>query len=373
LHYAAELGNINLVRLTLDNIRSVEVNNDGVDARSALGTTPLMLAAGQGNYGAVEELVRSGADVNITNNKGETALDFAAHAGYASISQLLIHHGADIHKAKVFQMLCLGSSEKENQEMMSLRSQDKERDMASWNALMRNSYMNDVLEVKQSLESGTDIEATAIDGRTALMIAASKGNHKVVELLLDMGANIDATSNKGWTTLMNAVKYNDRGTLDLLLSRGADVNHLSPDHSTALTEAAQRNLTGIMKSLLQCHADPESRSSHDWTPLMHCCYRGDREGVALLLAAGASVEMGSQHDETPLLLAAATGHTDIVKILLDAGAYPEAAWARKMGADTVAVNPGGLITERAYPLGWTPLMVACQGGHTEVVRLLLQA
>jgi ankyrin repeat protein len=370
LHYAAESGNIDLVRLTLENMRSVDIGSDGIDARSALGTTPLMLAAGQGNYETVEELVKVGADVNITNKKGETALDLAAQAGYASMSQLLIHQGADIHQAKIFHALYYS---KGSQESTPPPSQDKEKgDMASWNDLMRNSYTNNVLGVKQCLESGSDIEATAINGRTALMIAASKGNHEVVELLLDMGANIDATNNKGWTTLMNAVRDNDRDTVDLLLSRGADVNHLCPDHWTALTEAAQRGLTEIMKSLLQCHADTEARSSHDWTPLMHCCYKGDREGVVLLLAAGANVENGSQHDETPLLLASAAGHIEIVKILLDAGAYPEAAWARKTDADMVAVNVRDLI-ERAYPLGWTPLMVACQGGHTEVVRLLLQA
>ncbi len=377
LHFAAESGSIDLVRFTLE-VHSTSTSADAVrraiNAQTSFGMTPLMLAAGQGNHEVVEELLMRGADTSLTNAEDETALDLATEAGYISILKLLIKNGAGIQKSKAFRKIFkqrAGPSEL-HVEMGLKHSNAPESHPAGWDNLMVNAYDNNIIAVKQCLASGCDVEATAPDGRTALMIAASRGNTKVVEMLLDMGANIDATNNKGWTTLQIAVKDGDLSMARLLLSHGADVNHSSPDRWTALALAAQQGRTDIMQALLACGADTEARSSHDWTPLMHACFIGTKQGVDLLLDAGASVESGSQRDESPILLAAATGNTDIVRTLLDAGCLPESTWARAVTSPGESgVDGGGL--ERAYHLGWTPLMVACQGGHEEIVRLLLQA
>jgi ankyrin repeat protein len=375
LHYAAEAGSLDLVRFTLEihaeqgpagSIRSV------VDAKSPNGITPMMLAAGQGNYDIVEELLKAGTDVDFMTTEGQTALDLATDAGHISISELLISHGADVNKSKVLRAMYLPSAKQTSSAAdVSLKSSKTTKSYtAGWNDLMISAYENRIASVRRCLDAGIDIEATAPDGRTALMISASRGNHYVMEMLLEVGANIDVTNEKGWTALMIAVKNADHPTVSLLLSHGAELNHLSPDHWTALAEAAQQSLTDIMHSLLTCGADTESRSSHDWTPLMHACYIGDRHGVSLLLAAGADIEIRSQHDETPILLAAAKGHTDIVRTLLSAGGLTESSWARKVEADS-ASQRAQVLVHRAYPLGWTPLMVACQGGHEDIVGLLL--
>ncbi|KAI9790138.1 MAG: hypothetical protein M1816_005338 [Peltula sp. TS41687] len=377
LHYAAESGSVDLVRHTLEVHATQNLAGKswrGIDARSPKGMTPMMLAAGQGNYGVVEELLQAGADANVANVDGQTALDFAADAGYNSISELLVNHGADVKKSKIFHKIYMRPVKQSLREIdPDLKVSNLPKSLtAGWNDLMVSAYENDIAAVKRCLEAGSDIEATAPDGRTVLMISAGRGNKQVIEMLLIMGANIDATNDKGWTSLMIAVKNADHPTVRLLLSHGADVNHSSPDHWTALAEASQQGLTDIMQSLLACGADTESRSSHDWTPLMHACYTGNKRGVDLLLAAGANVENGSQRDESPMLLAAAAGHTEIVRTLISVGCLPESPWARKVevGSESQRV-PGQL--ERVYTLGWTPLMVACQGGHEEIVRLLLQA
>ena len=377
LHYAAEFGSVDLVRFTLRMHAThglAEAIRVGVDTQTQNGMTPMMLAVGQGNHDVVKELLKAGANVNVTNINDQTALDLAAHAGYVSISELLINNGADIKKSKVFHRIYRQSAKQilwdKNTGLKS--SSPPKSYTAGWDDLMMSAYDNNILMMRQCLEAGSDIEAAAPDGRTALMISASKGNRKAVEILLTMGANIDATNNKGWTTLMIAVKDADHSTVRLLLSHGADVNHSSSDRWTALAKAAQQGLADIMQSLLARGADTESRSSHDWTPLMHACYTGDKREVDLLLAAGANVENGSQRDESPLLLAAAAGHTDVVYTLLGAGCLPESTWARNAKAGDESERAEGRL-ERAYPLGWTPLMVACQKGYEEIVRLLLRA
>lgn len=64
------------------------------------GNTALMIAAGEGFPQAVECLIENGTDVNLRNDRGQTALHFAARKfwdgqDYAAVIKLLIDRGAD--------------------------------------------------------------------------------------------------------------------------------------------------------------------------------------------------------------------------------------------------------------------------------------
>lgn len=65
--------------------------------------------------------------------------------------------------------------------------------------LMYSANEGDVDAVKDLLDSGTDVNFTDIDGRTALHIAACQGRPDVVELLLDRGAVVDPKDRWGST------------------------------------------------------------------------------------------------------------------------------------------------------------------------------
>ncbi|KAL8876004.1 MAG: hypothetical protein Q9198_005724 [Flavoplaca austrocitrina] len=210
------------------------------------------------------------------------------------------------------------------------------------------------------------------------MLAASNNHGEVIQLLLKHGADINSTSTKGWTTPMHAVRESNRAVVQQLIDLGADVNHLSPDRWTALAEATYRDHRDITALLLQQGADTESRTSRDFTPLMYASYKGDEKAVKLLLQAGANKDVSSYHDETAVLLAAAGGHTSIVNLLLDAGAKAEPDWARgpnntsKEGKQQAKERAVGEPEDMAHARGWTPLMLACQGGHRRIARLLLK-
>ena len=76
---------------------------------------------------------------------------------------------------------------------------------------------------------------------------------------------------------------------------------------------------------------------------------GRKPEVEAHLNAGATVEYVELCGRTPLIAAAEGGHSEVVKLLLTKNAKTDAK------------------TED----GWTPLMVAARGGHKEVVELLL--
>lgn len=380
VHYAADNGNIDiltsLLRAAGDEARKL------IDCRTLFGDTALMLAAMQGNENAVIALIKADAGLDVVNNRGQTALDCATMAGYLNICKLLIDAGADILTSKVF---CKMHHQKHQATLQAspsspgsndhLRKNDSENSITaeqeSWTLLMVAAADGDMNAVKSSLETGADIEATtAKEAQTALMLAAANSHSDIIRLLLFSGANIDAVNVQGWTTLMLAARDNNPEVVSLLISYGADVNHLSPDRWTALAEATSRGYTGIMRLLLACKADTESRSMHDWTPLMHAAFQGDSDAVELLLAAGADMDVISLHDETALLLAAARKHTSICITLLAAGCSPEPKWVSYIEQAELDNTVGA--QDRAVRFGWTPLMLACQNGLVEVVRMLLE-
>ena len=59
------------------------------------GFTELMFAAGEGDLSRVEQLLKSGEEVNKQDDKGGTALIYAVRGGYALVVQYLIDQGAD--------------------------------------------------------------------------------------------------------------------------------------------------------------------------------------------------------------------------------------------------------------------------------------
>ena len=70
LHYAATTSRLDVMRLLLENYAYI-------DAASPNGTTPLMMAAMYGNSSAVKLLLEAGADPNLKNQLGLSAIDFA--------------------------------------------------------------------------------------------------------------------------------------------------------------------------------------------------------------------------------------------------------------------------------------------------------
>lgn len=70
LHYAAAAGSAEIVQMLLD-------KSAYIDAAAPNGTTPLMMAAGNGKTSVVQLLVAAGADASLKNSLGMTAQDFA--------------------------------------------------------------------------------------------------------------------------------------------------------------------------------------------------------------------------------------------------------------------------------------------------------
>lgn len=165
------------------------------------------------------------------------------------------------------------------------------------------------------LANGADVNASDRGG-TALhyltrenepMSATSKWDgFQVAELLLELGANPNIVSD--WpnkTPLLIAAEKGDEKMVDLLLAYGADINQKgiwTPGQTgnTALHYAAWKGNKQMALLLLNNGADVNAQGTNKGTPLHKAVENKQREIVALLLARGADVNARDSFGKTPL-------------------------------------------------------------------------
>lgn len=84
LHYAAAIGNNEIVRILLD-------KSAYIDAESPNKTTPMMMAARGGHILTVKLLLDEGADATLKNELGMNAIDFAEKHNHKDIAEGLTY------------------------------------------------------------------------------------------------------------------------------------------------------------------------------------------------------------------------------------------------------------------------------------------
>lgn len=189
-----------------------------VDAHNKEGMTALMYAAGWRHAPALEALFACGAQVDLRDSRGRTALTWAARNGRRSKTvQLLLQANAHI-----------GPTE----------------------ALL----LHDFPQAEALLSAGGDLSVPGPFGESLLMIAAEQGQSALVETLLARGMAVNARDSQGMSALMLAVAGRSSRSLGLGHKAWA-----SPDPSDAKTR--------IVQALLAHHADPNLQNREKETAL----------------------------------------------------------------------------------------------------------
>lgn len=113
-----------------------------------------------------------------------------------------------------------------------------------------------------------DLEAKQSDGKTALHLAAERGNGEVVIMLLRRGAYVDTKDQFiSRTALHLAVHNGHTDVAKILLNRGAAVDALDSMARTPLHEAARQDGLFIMQLLLDAGSYVDPKDALYSTPL----------------------------------------------------------------------------------------------------------
>ena len=142
--------------------------------------------------------------------------------------------------------------------------------------------------VELLLDLGADLEAIDVDGDTPLMCAAIGGHSEVFKMLLSRGADADILNTSKSGVLHYAAISGSVEIVNLLLDRGLDINAQNQGGATPLFEAIFRGNQEAVKFLLGKGADIEALNSHAFTPLYVARAMGNVDMAQLLLDNGAN-------------------------------------------------------------------------------------
>ncbi|KAM9804709.1 uncharacterized protein ankrd50l [Neosynchiropus ocellatus] len=117
----------------------------------------------------------------------------------------------------------------------------------------------------------------------------------------------------------------------------------------------------FVKKLLESGASVNQVSAATGqTLLASAAHEGSANVGRLLLAHGSDPLISDQHGQTPLILASRQAHVEVMQLLIE--------WSQNQGPETTL-----LLMEHVDNEGWTALRSAAWGGHSEAVKLLLDA
>ncbi|VDN84547.1 unnamed protein product, partial [Brugia pahangi] len=221
LSLAASGGYVDIVNLLLNN--GAEINSR---TGSKLGISPLMLAAMNGHAAATKILLERGSDINshIETNRN-TALTLACFQGRTDVVRLLLEYNANVeHRAKTGLTPLMEAA---------------------------NGGYVDVGELL--LTAGADPNSSPVPSSrdTALTIAADKGHHKFVEMLIHARAVIDVRNKKGCTALWLACHGGHLETVQTLVKHEADVDVQDNRHVSPLIIAFRRGHIKVVKYMVR--------------------------------------------------------------------------------------------------------------------------
>ncbi len=315
----------------------------------------------------IENHLRNGADIDYRDNRGCTALHFAASHGSPIAIQKLLEAGAQIECEKRSAVTPLhyaiaDSAPIANVEALLEHGADPDsRDILAFSVLHTAVSLATPQHLLLLLRAGANIEVYDGNGNTPLHCSAKRDKPEAMQLLVDYGADTAArtSDHAGETALHIAARNDSWQCVELLLDTGVDIESLDKSGNTALHSAA----SGLPRTL--------SGSGKPYEPA-----KGAPNSIQTLIEADAYLEARNKFGRTPLHLAAASECAESVQALYRAGANLEARFSCRLNIEDDLRKASIEVPSSYDQLDlWThtALHTAAQRGITDNVTFLLDA
>ncbi|XP_071097328.1 uncharacterized protein [Haliotis cracherodii] len=300
--------------------------------RNEQGELALHFAATKGDTAIVQTLIKYFIDPNVVDSNDATPLHHASSIGSKDIVLLLLTSGADpfIADAKGNTPLHLAAKGGHEGVCSSL--------------VVNNANCN----------------ARNAKGRTSVHEAVGKGYLTITQLLIRSGAHVSVQDGRGDTPLHKACLNEHSDMVQCLLDAGADLSISNLLGNTPLHIASMKGHVGMICQLLR-HQELEAVNVLGQTVLHLASINGHYNVLEIILKYIYRRELLGEHTrqdvsgrdlvngDTALHLACRTGSVKSVEVL------------KKYGADVNVWNNNGN----------SPVFVACETGHVDIVKQCL--
>jgi uncharacterized protein len=244
------------------------------------GWTPLMYAARQNAMDAAAALADLKADLNATTKQeGTTALQIAVINIHYDLANLLLEKGADPNVVDLSGMTALYATvDMRAPANMLTRPEPKLRDKLDALGLVKSFLAhgaNPNIQLKKPIigrHQNLVGDAALTEGATALARAAKTADIPVMQALLDGGADATlALVNRTTTAIIasggTAPEPKILEAVKLLVEHGVDVNAFNANGQTIVHNAAQRGQNSVIEYAASQGAKLDRRDKQGRTPL----------------------------------------------------------------------------------------------------------
>lgn len=372
IHYAAERGRLNQVRIMLNLDKSL------INALDRFKQTPIILAAYQGHEDIIKQLVNSGADLTIASQRpNDECNEFSA-----------IHWAAFNNKHKVVEFLIPHYGDRA---FMRVGSQSYH--------LIHIAALSGSVDVVRLLLKHNPKFALVFDSynQTAVLWAASRNHADIVKLLVDSGSDLKMATNdlsdthKGYAPVHWAAFGGHEAVMSSFISHGTDLDlRATSDRLHAIHIAAKNGHTKIVEMLIKNNpALVDLQDVNGQPPLVWAAAKGHGGVVKLLCDFKANVRLFSRQRRSfgynPIFWATLNGHTETAIFLLPFYTDPKDLWPDTLDGHLIhlAAESGCLLlVNKLLEMSpdlinlcdkrlQTPMMCAARRGQAEIVNYFI--
>lgn len=372
------------------------------------GRTALHYAVESQQYGAIENLMKYGAQKDIPDEQSQTPVTLAAKAGDITSLGLLCKDDVDLNPVSLLGKVRfpLTTAVKHNQPNAVAFLLEKgahpdgegaftqRQTYRGKTPLMQAAAKNFPQLINMLIAKGAEPDVKNFYGNTALDYAAARQHWEATQALLRQHANPATALYDLEDMLLSAAENNEFEKLAFLIQHGVplntDKNINRMVYQFTLQAAAIANDLKTARLLLNHGIEPDADADNDKPSLVLAAEQGHEAMVRLLLAHNADIDNQLQTDDdegqTALHKAVRNNHAALAEYLLAQGASLEMADAEGRTAYTHAIQAGHnelaklLHTQYGAKMEWdflenlvetTPMIAAAIAGNLDMLDFMI--
>ncbi|MBT4962636.1 MAG: hypothetical protein HON32_00500 [Francisellaceae bacterium] len=348
-HLACQNGNLEMLKTIIKSLSNDTVRNEFINKQSDDGSTPLYFACQHNKKDIAEYLLSIGGDYNVCQKGGWNLAHLACGNGKLAILKLIIKSLPD----DVARSELVNKQSDNGTTPLHLACQYNKKDMAEY-----------------LLSIGADYKVCQKGGRNVAHLAGEQGNIEMLKLIIknlpdDASRNelVNQHDQHGVTPLYLVFQIGNKDIAEYLLSIGADCKICIKGGWNLAHLACIKGKLAILKLIIESFTDDilrnefiNKQSDDGSTPLHFACQYNKKNITEYLLSVGADYSFQDDTGCGPMHVAASNGDLEMLKTLLVSST--DNAMRHRLINDRVAG-------------GGTPLFIACQKGHLNIVKFLL--